>query len=305
MISGGFLLLDKPSGITSFSSLAGIKKAFPGLRIGHTGTLDKFASGLMVVLAGDYSHLSPWFTGLDKVYEAEIEFGMETDTLDPEGKITGRISAPDRDSLESAIKGYTGHQKQRPPEYSAIHVKGKRSYELVRAGKQVELTARDIEIYSILLHDYKDNLAKMTVHCSSGTYIRALARDIAHACGSLAYVKNLRRTRVGFFELQKAIPSEYLPKHEDFCSLTPQIAESLGLKVGRVPFETEKAFIHGNPKALCQLILAPEQRKSGDFKACSDVAIFSETSVFLGIVSISGGKLAYRKVMPIPGAVIV
>jgi len=301
MISGGFLLLDKPSGITSFSSLVGVKKVFPGLRIGHTGTLDKFASGLMIVLAGDYSHLSPWFTGLDKVYEAEIEFGIETDTLDPEGEITGRSPPPDRASLESAIKHYTGPQKQRPPEYSAIHVNGKRSYELARSGKQVALTARDIEIYSISLQDYKENLAKMTVHCSSGTYIRALARDIAHACGSLAHVKNLRRTRVGVFELQKAIPSEHLPNHEDFCSLTPQIAESLGLNVGTIPLEAEKAFLNGNPKALSQLTLAAELRKSGDIGGGCDAAIFSENSAFLGIVSISRGKLAYRKVMPIPG----
>jgi len=305
MISGGFLLLDKPSGITSFSSLAGVKKAFPGLRIGHTGTLDKFASGLMVVLAGDYSHLSPWFTGLDKVYEAEIEFGMETDTLDPEGEITGRSPAPDRASLESAIKHYTGPQKQRPPEYSAIHVNGKRSYELARSGKEVELALRDIEIYSISLREYKDNLAKVIVHCSSGTYIRALARDIAHDCGSLAYVKNLRRTRVGIFELQKAIPPEDLPKYEDFCTLTPQIAESLGLKVGRIPLEAEKAFINGNPKALSQLILAAEQRKSEDIEVSSDAAIFSESSVFLGIVLISRGKRMYRKVMPIAGAAAV
>lgn len=304
MISGGFLLLDKPSGITSFSSLAGVKKAFPGLRIGHTGTLDKFASGLMIVLAGDYSHLSPWFTGLDKVYEAEIEFGVETDTLDPEGEITGRSLAPERASLELAIKHYTGPQKQRPPEYSAIHVNGKRSYELARSGKQVELTSRDIEIYSISLQDYKDNLAKMTVHCSSGTYIRALARDIAHTCGSLAYVKNLRRTRVGVFGLQKAIPPGHLPKHEDFCSLTPQIADSLGLKVGTIPFVAEKGFMNGNPKVLSQLILAAGQRKPGDIEVSCDAAIFSENSAFLGIVSISCGKLAYRKVMPIPGVVV-
>ncbi|MCE1206919.1 MAG: tRNA pseudouridine(55) synthase TruB [Spirochaetia bacterium] len=305
MISGGILLLDKPSGITSFSSLAGVKKAFPGLRIGHTGTLDKFASGLMVVLAGDYSHLSPWFTGLDKVYEAEIEFGMETDTLDPEGTIIGKAPAPDLMSLEAALNQHIGPLKQRPPEYSAIHVNGKRSYQLARSGKEVELAPRDIEIYSISLREYQDNLAKVTVHCSSGTYIRALARDIAHACGSLAYVKNLRRTRVGIFELQNADPAEQQPASKLFFSLTPQIAESLGLLVGEIPFAFEKAFLNGHPGALDRLVF-PQTAKGFDMN-CSetDSAIFSEASVFLGIVSISRGKRMYRKVMPSAGAAAV
>lgn len=290
------MLLDKPAGLTSFASLTKVKRMFPGMRIGHTGTLDKFASGLMIVLAGDYSHLSPWFTGLDKVYEAEIEFGSTTDTLDPEGTIIDQSAAPDRAELEKAIQQLIGPQKQIPPEYSAIHVHGSRAYELARSGKHVELAARDIEIYSIVLQDYKDKSANISVHCSSGTYIRALARDIAHACGSLAYVKNLRRTRVGIFELQNAVPAEFLPRYDDFLSLTPPIAQSLGLHVGMIPEGAEKSFLQGNPQALERITF--EKTKTED----CDAAIFSENSNFLGIVTVFRKKLRYRKVMPMPGA---
>lgn len=209
----GIVLLAKQAGLTSFSSLSSVKRALSTTKVGHTGTLDSFADGLLVVLVGKLTHLVPHITNFDKTYIALVEFGTETDTLDPTGQVikTGKI--PTKEEVESVLPKFLGEIDQVPPAYSALHVDGKRASDLMREGKTVELKPRKITISSIKLLDFSDNIARIEVSCSKGTYIRSLARDIASACGTVAHLKELRRTRVGPFKLEDAVGADCSPKN--------------------------------------------------------------------------------------------
>lgn len=201
----GYLLLHKKSGLTSFDSLFQVKKALHTGKVGHTGTLDKFAEGLLVLLVGRYTSLVPLFNDLDKVYTGTLYFGQETDTLDPEGSIVTEAALPDADTVFRVLRTFIGEQWQIPPEYSAIHVDGQRAYERVRSGESLEMKPRYITIYSIKALNFDGLRLTFMVHCSKGTYIRALARDIGRAAGSCAYLEKLSRIAVGPFEVGESI----------------------------------------------------------------------------------------------------
>jgi tRNA pseudouridine55 synthase len=210
--AGGLVLLDKTPGRTSFESLALVKKAFDTNKVGHTGTLDKFASGLLVILVGRAVKLSPWFSGCDKRYEGTILFGVETDTLDPEGAVIAEAAPPSREALEGALERFRGDILQAPPIYSAVHVRGDRAYKLARAGEAVEMVKRPVSIYALELVSYEPPLAEIRVHCSKGAYIRSLARDLALAAGSRGHLLSLRRTQVAGFTLAGALPGREGPE---------------------------------------------------------------------------------------------
>ena len=201
MARAELLLMDKKEGITSFSSLSAIKKENKGMKVGHAGTLDKFASGLMIVLLGQATRLNPVFSSMGKSYIAEITFGAETDTLDPEGTVIRTADLPERTRLEEVLPSFIGKQKQVPPAYSAIHVDGKRAYREARSGRGVEMPERDITIETLYLLSFDGQKAVISTSVSKGTYIRALARDIGERAGSAAFVSALRRTSIGPFTL--------------------------------------------------------------------------------------------------------
>ena len=199
------LLVDKAEGITSFDCLSRIKRNV-NKKTGHCGTLDKFAHGLLVVLCGCYTHMVPAFMGLDKTYEAVIEFGKMTATLDPEGEVLETAEVPAEEVVRKAVSEMVGQIDQIPPVYSAIHVNGKRSYQMAReGGSEVELTARPVVIYKAEILSWEDPYLTVCLHVSKGTYIRSYARDLGHACGSCAYVKSLYRTEIGPFSVDEAI----------------------------------------------------------------------------------------------------
>ncbi|MCL2441986.1 MAG: tRNA pseudouridine(55) synthase TruB [Treponema sp.] len=200
-MNSGIILLNKRQGITSFDALRDIKRELKTGKVGHTGTLDKFAQGLLIVLVGRALKLSQWFSGCDKKYEGRIHFGIETDTLDPEGKIIAESDLPTRQKVEDVLNQFTGNILQRPPLYSAIHVNGKRASNLARAGQMPEMKERPVIIYKIELKSWKPPFADIFVHCSSGTYIRSLARDIAAAAGSRGHLCKLVRTQIAGFSL--------------------------------------------------------------------------------------------------------
>ena len=204
----GMVLLRKPAGLTSFEALGAIKRALGTGKVGHTGTLDKFAQGLLVVLSGRALKLSPWFSRCDKRYEATIRFGVETDTLDPEGSSIACAEPPSREAVEAVLPQFTGSIMQAPPAYSAIHINGKRASALARAGEAPEMKQRPVHIYRLELRSWNPPLAEIFVHCSSGTYIRSLARDIAGATGSRAHLSALLRTGIAGFELAAAVDME-------------------------------------------------------------------------------------------------
>lgn len=197
MSKTALLILKKESGVTSFASLSSVKRYFKGEKVGHAGTLDKFASGLMLVLVGRATKLNPLFSSLDKTYIATVRFGIETDTLDPEGEVIKTGYIPTREEVDAVLPSFLGRQEQIPPVYSALHVKGKRAYELARSGKDVEMQSREINIYSIKLLDFKGDEAKIELRVSKGTYIRSFARDLGTRLNTCASLSALVRTTIG------------------------------------------------------------------------------------------------------------
>jgi tRNA pseudouridine55 synthase len=212
----GIVLIAKQSGITSFSSLWQIKNALGTKKIGHTGTLDTFADGLLVALSGRLTRLAPFVTGCDKEYLASILFGTETDTLDPDGLVLREAPLPRYSEIQAVLPSFHGTIMQKPPAYSALHVDGQRASDLVRKGEAVDIPAREITIHSIeitrcyasggdvLAPDSPISRLDLRIACSKGTYIRSIARDIALQTGSAAHLGNLRRTRIGPFSLEDA-----------------------------------------------------------------------------------------------------
>jgi tRNA pseudouridine55 synthase len=211
----GCLLLNKHPGQTSFESLFSVKKAFATGKVCHTGTLDKFARGLLVVLVGPAVKLASRFSGCDKRYRAVVRFGEETDTLDPEGTVVAAGTVPEKATLENILPRFTGVIMQAPPLFSAVHVNGVRAHKLARsslraggpAGNSTAVTMKErpVTVYSLKLLSWDPPLAELEVHCSAGTYIRSLARDMALALGSRAYLLSLTRTAVGNFFLDEAL----------------------------------------------------------------------------------------------------
>jgi tRNA pseudouridine55 synthase len=210
----GFILIDKVPGITSFQSLNRIKKALGTKKVGHTGTLDKFASGLLIALAGKATKQASQFEGFDKIYEATFLFGQETDTLDPEGSVIAEAQPPGIEALKAVLPQFHGTIMQSPPAYSAVHINGKRAYKLAldyktaRSGNAPVMEARPVTIYDLELLSWEEGrpaLGRFRIHCSKGTYIRSLARDIALKAGSRAYVVELRRTAIGPYRVEDAL----------------------------------------------------------------------------------------------------
>ncbi|NMA22476.1 MAG: tRNA pseudouridine(55) synthase TruB [Spirochaetales bacterium] len=201
------LLVNKESGKTSFSSLWAIKRLM-GKKVGHAGTLDKFAQGLLIVLTGPMTRLNPLFSNMDKRYRASIRFGTETDTLDPEGEIVATAALPSFEEIKAALPAFQGTVQQVPPSYSALHVDGQRASDRVRSGEVVEMKSRPVTIYSFELLSYEDGLLVADIFVSKGTYIRSIARDLGKACGSCAHLEALVRTEIGPFFLEEAIKTD-------------------------------------------------------------------------------------------------
>lgn len=214
----GILLVDKPKGWTSFDVVAkvrGIIKHEPGLKsagqrtkVGHTGTLDPLATGLLVLLLGSYTKKAPELSKLDKTYEVTMKLGQTSTTGDAEGVITKVASIKEqvsREELEKALEGFVGEIQQTPPAYSAIKINGQRAYKLAREGKEVKLEPRKVTIHDINNVVFEDDLLKFTTRVSSGTYIRSLVEDIGKKLGTGAYMTDLRRAQVGSYSLENAV----------------------------------------------------------------------------------------------------
>jgi tRNA pseudouridine55 synthase len=249
--SGGFILLNKKAGITSFEALSPVKKALGTGKVGHTGSLDRFADGLLVILAGKALKLTPYITGCDKRYEALVRMGIETCTLDPEGAVVAEAPVPPEAVLKTALEQFRGEITQIPPVFSAIHVNGKRAYQLARDGVPVSMKSRRITVHELTLRSYDPPLARISVHCSAGTYIRALARDIAIAAGSRAHLAALKRTMTGTFRLPDALNPPDPPDLESIrLSVRPideALFDALSIPVARVDEKTAANMRQGRP----------------------------------------------------------
>lgn len=209
------LLIDKPKGWTSFDVVAKVRGILKEKKVGHGGTLDPNATGLLIIGTGaDTKKLGEITKNQNKTYEAEIILGAISTTDDIDGEITSfteqEIEKPVKEKIEEVLRSFEGEQLQMPPQYSAIKINGKKSYDQARKGIKVELTPRKINIYSIKLVDYKYPVLKIICEVSSGTYIRSLAKDIGEKLKTGAYLNELRRTKVGEYLVQKAVSLQEL-----------------------------------------------------------------------------------------------
>ncbi|XP_060085363.1 tRNA pseudouridine synthase B-like [Ylistrum balloti] len=205
------IFLNKSSGITSHTAIKKIQEILQCKKIGHSGTLDKFASGLVIVLLNKATKLSSFFLTQNKSYHAEIYFGIETDTLDPEGKPIRRGAVPSLSDISCVLADYfSGSIEQVPPLYSAVHVHGKRASSLARQGYSPALNSRKVCIHSYSIVKYAAPLLSILFTVSSGTYIRAIARDLGVLCNSAAYLHALQRTSIGNIQLTDAVQLEHI-----------------------------------------------------------------------------------------------
>jgi len=210
----GWLVLDKPVGVTSTTAVAILKRLTRARKVGHAGTLDPLASGLLPIAFGEATKTVSYVMDGEKVYRFKVRWGVETDTDDAEGKPVAESAArPTHGEIESALPAFTGTIEQTPPKFSAIKVEGERAYDLARAGEEVSLSARPVEIHSLHMVDQPDaDHAVFEAECGKGTYVRAIARDLGRMLGSLGHVCELRRTRVGSFDENSAIALDDVEK---------------------------------------------------------------------------------------------
>ncbi|RMB02835.1 tRNA pseudouridine(55) synthase TruB [Eilatimonas milleporae] len=275
----GWFVLDKAVGQSSAQAVAMVRKAFNAQKAGHAGTLDPLASGILPIALGEATKTVPYLMDADKTYLFDILWGTETDTLDAEGTPTHTGGAtPARDAVEAVLSGFTGVVQQVPPAFSALKVDGKRAYALARAGESPDLAARPVRIDTVSLidHDANAGRSRFQVACGKGTYVRALARDIAAGLGTFGHVGFLRRTGVGPFTEQGAISLEKLTSFghsaraaetvkpvttalDDIPALAVTAEEADRLKHGqRLPFPTAETGAvlvtsGGSPVAIAEM----------------------------------------------------
>ena len=208
----GYLVVDKPAGWTSFDVVARVRRLLGERKIGHAGTLDPAATGVLPIAVGSARKTLEYLAGADKTYVAKITFGVETETDDAEGVVTAvdDASALNAAAVESVLAGFLGARSQIPPMYAAIKVGGRRLYELARRGETVERPPRPVVFHRLELLAWEPPTATLLVDCSKGTYVRALARDLGTALGPGAHLSGLVRTRTGPFRLEEAITLEAL-----------------------------------------------------------------------------------------------
>ena len=194
----GIIVVNKPSGCTSHDIVSKIRKKLNIKKVGHTGTLDPLATGVLPILLGNGTKLSKYLINHDKEYIATIKLGVKTDTADIEGTVIEEKKVPlfTEKQIMNALESLKGKQKQIPPMYSAIKINGKKLYEYARSGESVEVKPRDIEIYNIVLIKYKDNRIQFKVACSKGTYIRSVCEEIAQKLNTVGTMSALERTKV-------------------------------------------------------------------------------------------------------------
>jgi tRNA pseudouridine55 synthase len=289
----GLLVLDKPPGITSRAAVNRAARWFSRrTRIGHTGTLDPLATGVLVLCVGAATRLSEYVQRMPKTYEAGLLLGVRSDTDDADGRVQPVAGAapPTHDQVAEALQGFIGRLAQVPPAYSAAKVAGERAYNLAREGEAPGLAAREVEVHGIDLVAYDYPQVQLEVRCGKGTYIRSLARDLGQVLGCGAIVQTLRRTRVGPFTTHSALSLD---------ADATQAAQSLqpcGAAVTSLPIVTLNAQaierMRQGKLALPPITLAAE---------VSEVAVFDETGRLAAVAEVRGkGLLQPTKVLPPP-----
>ncbi|MBR4261455.1 MAG: tRNA pseudouridine(55) synthase TruB [Clostridia bacterium] len=288
----GIIVINKEKGCTSHDVVYQVKKIF-GKKVGHTGTLDPNATGVLPILIGKGTELSQFLINHDKKYIATIQLGVKTDTADVEGNVVEEkevdFNALTTDNVESVLKSLTGKQKQIPPMYSAIKINGKKLYEYARSGKTVDIPAREIAIYDLKLIniDTESKTLVFEIYCSKGTYVRTVCEKISEALGTVGYMKELQRTMVGEFSIDDSITiTELQEKFNDSTFLNNAI-----ISIEEFFKDTEKVVL--TEKELKLFLNGVMISKRCDSEI---VRIYDENSRFIGVGSYSDDKLK-RKII--------
>ena len=245
MIKAGFVNIIKPTGESSSNVVCKVKKILGIKRVGHLGTLDPAASGVLPVAFGKATKFFDYFLTKDKEYIADVKFGIETDTLDSFGQIIDKQEKQvSMAEIQAVLAEFIGRIKQIPPKYSAIKIDGKKACDLAREGKEVEIKSREIDIYDLkLLSQLDDNLFRFKVHCSAGTYIRTLFSDIAKRLGTVSTTPVIIRTKSGAFNIENAITLNELEKTLKIISIEELFAGFKTFEVSNK--ETVKKILNG------------------------------------------------------------
>ena len=212
----GILIINKPQGYTSHDIVNIVKKALNTPKVGHTGTLDPNATGVLPILIGKATKVSKYLIEHNKTYVAELALGEKSSTGDTEGEIIEKKEVPllNEEQIKQVLKSFEGKQMQTPPIYSSIKINGKKAYEYARKGQNIQLEPRPIEIMKISFIKFENNVLKYEVQCSKGTYIRVLCEDIAERLGTVGLMKNLCRTRVNEFDIEDSCKIEQIAKEK-------------------------------------------------------------------------------------------
>lgn len=296
----GILLVDKPPEWTSHDVVAKVRGILGQPRIGHTGTLDPAATGLLVLCAGQATRLVEFMTAHDKDYEGEIRLGATTTTDDAEGDVVVERSVPPLESVDFAglAKQFTGEIQQVPPSFSAVKVGGQRAYAMARKGQDVQLEPRTVAIYSLELSPLEPDRLAVRISCGSGTYVRSLARDIGAAIGCGAHLASLRRTRVGAFDVGEATTLEELQAARDRADNGFPLRQ---LDEGVMEYD---AVILGGDRAqgLANGVPARVASSTGAWHPSERARLYSLRGEFHGVVCVEEDGLVRPLKMMAPGS---
>lgn len=282
----GVLLLNKPLGLTSQQAVARVKRLFAARKAGHTGTLDPMADGLLPIGLGEATKFSQFLLDADKGYLASLQLGVTTTTGDAEGEILEqRPVTATEDEVRTTILRFVGGQTQTPPMHSALKVAGKPLYAYARAGITVERQSRSIVVYDIQVIDYKNNLLKIRVLCSKGTYIRVLAEDIGAALGCGAHLTGLTRESAGGFMLAQAVSCDEL----EALSMVDRMARLLPIDT----FASSLVRMDLEPEFSRRIITGQDVPKAGALTGL--YRLYGDDGTFLGVGEVEAGVLRARR----------
>ena len=286
----GVLVIDKPAGPTSFDVVRQVRGLLKVKKVGHTGTLDPMATGVLPLCLGEATKVAGFITEGDKAYEAVVRLGAETDTQDAEGKVVAEAPVPTLTAalLEEALARFRGSFEQVPPMYSAVKVGGKRLYELARAGEEVERASRQVTVYELVLRDFNATQLRLSVRCSKGFFVRTLAYDVGRALGCGAHLEALRRTVSGPFTLAHALPlADLTVLSREPAALSRRllpVSEALvDLPVVRVSAADAARVSHGVP------VEAPVHP--------GRVRVVDPSGMLLAVAEVVRGRLRYLRVL--------
>lgn len=299
----GWVILDKPVGMTSTQGVAVVKRIFNAKKAGHAGTLDPLASGLLPIALGEATKTVPYVMDGRKVYRFTVTWGVETNTDDTEGEaVATSDKRPALGEIEALLPRYTGVISQVPPKFSAIKIDGERAYDLAREGEEVELKARDIEIHELRIVENGAEATTFEAECGKGTYVRAIARDLGRDLGCYGHVTGLRRAMVGTFDEQDAVTPDELRAMKDGADDLPPVENAL------LPVETALEALptlavsqhDAGRLARGQSILL----RGRDAPVFEGVAAVMSGGVLVALAELERGELLPKRIFKLGGAAL-